>query len=50
LHFGVGGATMVDRLDIRWPSGEIETVKAIAAQQVVTVGEGAGIVESHTLK
>ena len=50
LHFGVGGATMVDRLDIRWPSGQIETVKAIAAQQVVTVGEGAGIVESHTLK
>jgi len=50
LHFGVAGATMVDRLDIRWPNGQIETIKAIAAQQVVTIGEGVGIVDRHTLK
>jgi hypothetical protein len=50
MHFGLGSASTVDRLEIRWPTGQVETIKAIAAQQVVTVGEGAGIVDRHTLK
>jgi len=49
LHFGLGRAPTVDRLDIRWPSGRVETVKGVAAQQVVTIAEGAGIVDRHTL-
>jgi hypothetical protein len=49
LHFGLGKATMVDRLEIRWPSGQAEIIKGIAAQQLVTVAEGAGIVARHTL-
>jgi enediyne biosynthesis protein E4 len=43
VHFGLGAATIVDRLDVRWPSGRVETLKAIAAQQDVTLVEGAGI-------
>ena len=44
VHFGLGRAKEVDRLDIRWPNGRVETVPAVAAQQVVTISEGAGIV------
>ena len=43
LHFGVGEATRVERLDIRWPTGEMETIRDVAADQIVTVTEGKGI-------
>jgi hypothetical protein len=46
-HFGLGAATAVDRLDVRWPSGRVDALKAVPAQQVVTVAEGEGIVERH---
>ena len=49
LHVGLGRATTVERLEIRWPSGQVEVLKDVAAQQVVTVAEGAGIVDRHTL-
>jgi hypothetical protein len=49
LHFGLDRGTAVDRLEIRWPSGQVEVLKDVAAQQVVIVAEGAGIVDRHTL-
>jgi hypothetical protein len=49
LHFGLDRGTAVDRLEIRWPSGQVEVLKDVAAQQVVTIAEGAGIVDRHTL-
>ncbi|HWV93711.1 MAG TPA: CRTAC1 family protein, partial [Vicinamibacterales bacterium] len=49
IHLGLGRAPAVDRLDIRWPNGRVETVKGVAAQQVVTIGEGMGIIDRHTL-
>ena len=49
LHLGLGNAMTVDRLEIRWPSGHVEMLQGVAAQQVITLTEGAGIVESHTL-
>ncbi len=49
VHFGLGRASVVDRLDVRWPSGRMDVLKAIASQQDVTVVEGAGIVDSHPL-
>jgi len=42
-HFGLGRAAQADRLSIRWPSGQTETVTAIAANQVVTITEGKGV-------
>jgi hypothetical protein len=42
LHFGLGNATSVDRLEIRWPSGTTENVSGIAANQIVTLTEGQG--------
>ena len=43
IHFGLGPATAVD-LDIFWPSGFVERLKNVAADHLVTVEEGKGIV------
>jgi enediyne biosynthesis protein E4 len=45
LHFGLGAATAAD-LEIRWPSGHVEKIAAVPADQLVTVREGAGVVEN----
>ncbi len=44
LHFGLGAAETAD-LEIRWPNGGRETLRQVAAGQLVTVREGAGIVK-----
>ena len=43
VHFGLGKAEKVDLLEIRWPSGQVDTVKDVKANQVVYVKEGEGI-------
>ncbi len=44
VHFGAGRAKSVDRIEVRWPSGQVEVVQSVSTQQVVTLSEGAGIV------
>ena len=46
LHFGLGANTKADQIEIRWPSGATETIKDIAANRIVTIKEGGGIVRS----
>jgi hypothetical protein len=46
LHFGLGPATTVD-LAIRWPAGATEKVSGIAADQLVVIREGSGIVRTQ---
>jgi hypothetical protein len=43
VHFGLGKAEKVDLLEIRWPSGQIDTLKDVKANHVIYVKEGAGI-------
>ena len=45
LHFGLGAETIAD-IEVYWPNGHIETLKAIHSNQLVTIKEGAGIVPS----
>jgi len=45
LHFGLGTAAVAD-LEIRWPSGARETLKRVAADHLVVVKEGSGIVKT----
>jgi enediyne biosynthesis protein E4 len=45
LHFGLGRNEIVDRVEIRWPAGQIEVIREVAANQIVTIKEGAGIVK-----
>ena len=44
LHFGLGEASTAD-LEIAWPSGSREQVKGVQSDQLVTVKEGAGVVD-----
>lgn len=39
LHFGLGSATKVDKLEVRWPSGARETVDVKAVDRMITVTE-----------
>jgi hypothetical protein len=43
-HIGLGTATRVDRIEVRWPSGRVDTVTAEAADQIITIAEGKGII------
>jgi hypothetical protein len=44
LHFGLGSAATVDRIEVRWPTGKKQEWKGLAADQAVTLTEGqAGI-------
>ena len=42
LHFGLGAATKVDKLEIHWPDGSVETFDVPAIDRVVTITEGKG--------
>jgi hypothetical protein len=44
LHFGLGPATQADIIEVRWPSGRTETLRAVPGGQVITIAEGKGIV------
>lgn len=43
LHFGMGASKKADQVEIRWPSGQTETIKDIVVNQVVRVKEGIGL-------
>jgi enediyne biosynthesis protein E4 len=46
LHFGLGAAAKVD-LDIRWPNGAVEKFSNVAADHLVTIKEGKGVVKTE---
>ncbi len=39
-HFGIGDATAVDALEIRWPSGAVEHVALPSVDRFFTIQEG----------
>jgi enediyne biosynthesis protein E4 len=43
LHFGLGAATSAD-LEIQWPNDGRENVRDVAADQLVVIREGSGII------
>jgi enediyne biosynthesis protein E4 len=49
LHFGLGEATMITSVHIRWPSGETEELKNVAADAIYTIVEGQGIKDAVKL-
>ena len=49
LHFGLGNATTAD-LTIRWTNGATETIPNVAADQLVTIREGSGIIRREKFK
>jgi hypothetical protein len=43
IHFGLGSASKIDKVEIHWPSGKIETLTNVDADQFYSVVEGEGI-------
>jgi enediyne biosynthesis protein E4 len=41
VHFGLGGAKAVRRVEVRWPSGAIQVLKEIAADRMLAIVEPA---------
>jgi hypothetical protein len=48
LHFGLGKATSAEKIEIRWPSGLVETLQNVPANYYYVVREGSGIDSSRT--
>jgi len=46
LHFGLGSATTIDSLEVRWPTGKTESFKGVAADKIYTIVEEHGIQDS----
>jgi hypothetical protein len=45
VHFGLGSAIKVDKLEIHWPSGKKEEVVVPGVDRILAVMEGQGVVE-----
>jgi hypothetical protein len=39
IHFGLGAATKVDKIVVRWPSGRVQTLENVTTDRVLTVEE-----------
>jgi hypothetical protein len=49
MHFGLGNATQAD-VNVRWPSGQHQTLSALKADHHYTIKEGLGIVPNRGWK
>jgi hypothetical protein len=50
VHFGLGKATKVDSIEIRWNSGKVETMKDVSADKFYGILEGEGIVPFEKIR
>jgi enediyne biosynthesis protein E4 len=50
LHFGLAAATKVDSVEIRWPSGTLDTLKDLSADKFYSVLEGKGVVAADEIR
>jgi enediyne biosynthesis protein E4 len=46
VHFGLGKAAKVKTIEVRWPSGVVDTVNDVGGNQFIRIKEGAGLVKS----
>ena len=42
-HFGLGELTRAERLEVTWPSGRVDVVQDLPADQIVSIREGIGV-------
>ncbi|MGA2420160.1 MAG: CRTAC1 family protein [Candidatus Acidiferrum sp.] len=48
-HFGLGAATRIDTIEIRWPNGAIEKLADLPADAIYTITEGSGVTSRKPL-
>jgi hypothetical protein len=49
IHFGLGEAKKVDVIEIRWPSGAVDTLKGMDVNRLYVVEEGGKILKNEVL-
>jgi enediyne biosynthesis protein E4 len=49
LTFGLGAHTQADAIEIRWASGQVDQLKNVAADQIITVKEKEGSIAAKPL-
>jgi hypothetical protein len=49
VHFGMGSESGAERLRIRWPSGRIDVLENLPADEIITVREGGEITARRSL-
>jgi hypothetical protein len=50
VHFGLGRASRVDRLEVRWPSGTVDVLENLGVNEIVTIVEGKGLARRDGLR
>ena len=45
LHFGLGKVEKIDSVNIKWPSGKVDTIGSLRADRSYTLLEGKGLVD-----
>ncbi len=49
LHFGLGADVSMDKVEVRWPNGNIETLRNVPSDAIYTITEGQGITATTKL-
>ena len=49
LTFGLNRADKIEKVEVEWPSGKVDKLANLAANQLYVVKEGSGVVESKPL-
>jgi len=49
LTFGLGKAEKITSIEVAWPSGKVDKLEDIAANQAITIKEGAGIIATRPI-
>jgi hypothetical protein len=50
LHFGLGRATTVDRVEVSWPSGAKESFSNLPANRLIILQESKGILNQRKFR
>jgi hypothetical protein len=50
LHFGLEKRTKIDLIEVRWPSGAVDKITGAAANRILTIKEGQGLVAQTDFK
>ena len=49
IHFGLGEAQKVDLVEIRWPSGAVDTLKDLDVKRLYVIEEGGKILKTMAM-
>ena len=50
VHFGLGASVKIHRLELRWPSGQVDVVEKAPVDYVLVVKEGQGLIAAHPFR